>query len=213
MRQVCSGVVGELMRIARKERFAIVAARHPAPDQPVVAAHVQAHFAALVAHHQLAARMHRRQRDDERREPARRFLGVAVADEMAALVVDRELVQIGRHGVGHSKPGGGSRHEGLQGPCPALACGEAPQQPLRVPSWSRPTGARKRFFADLWGGYRIVAKPTIQPRHSARSRGIHPCRDVIRRRGSCDCAQDDEARHCAQGPAIPARENARQSGQ
>ena len=46
---------------------------------------------------------------------------------------------------------------------------------------------------------RVALKPTVQPRHSARSRGIHPCGDVIRRRGSCDFAQDDEARHCAQG--------------
>jgi hypothetical protein len=59
------------------------------------------------------------------------------------------------------------------------------------------------FFADLWGGYRVVAKPTIQPCHSARSRGIHLCGDVNRQRGSCDCAQDDEACHRAQGPAIP----------
>ena len=77
----------------------------------IVAAHVQAHFAALVAHHQFAARMHRRQRDDERREHAGRLLGVAVADEMAALVVDQELVQLGGHGFSHAEPGGGSRHD------------------------------------------------------------------------------------------------------
>jgi hypothetical protein len=45
--------------------------------------------------------------------------------------------------------------------------------------------------------------PHIQPCHCARSRGIHPCGDVIGWRGSCDCAQDDEACHCVQGPAIP----------
>ena len=54
----------------------------------VVAAQVEPDLAALVAHDQLATCERGRQRDHEGREHARRLLGVAMADEEAAFIIE-----------------------------------------------------------------------------------------------------------------------------
>ena len=64
--------------------------------------------------------------------------------------------------------------------------------------WKTSRRARHEGLIATWGPG--LASVHVIP----RSRAIHPCGDVIRQRGSCDFAQDDEARHCA-GPGHPHR--------
>ena len=87
----------------------------------LVAAQVEPDLAALVAHDQLAAREGRRQRHHERREHAGRLLGVAVADEEAALVVDQQLVELGRDRLVDAQSLGGAGDDRLERPCPVPA--------------------------------------------------------------------------------------------
>ena len=61
----------------------------------VVAAQVEPDLAALVAHDQLATCERGRQRDHEGREHARRLLGITMADEEAALIIEQQLVELG----------------------------------------------------------------------------------------------------------------------
>ena len=82
----------------------------------VFAAQIEPHLALAVAHHELAPGVNRWQRDDQRGKHAGGLLGVAVADEEAALVVDQQLVQLGVHAGAGAQPGGsalGQRREHL----------------------------------------------------------------------------------------------------
>ncbi len=82
---------------------------------------VDPHLAIIVTHDQLAAIGLRRQRHHKCRKHARRLLGVAMADEKAALVVDQQLVEFGRHLPMNAQPFGSTRHNAIERLGPMLA--------------------------------------------------------------------------------------------
>ena len=116
----------------------------------VVAAQVEPDLAALVAHDQLAAREGGRQRDHEGREHAGRLLGVAMADEEAALIIEQQLVELGCDRRVNAEPLGDAGQDRLQRPGPVPA---ADAHPIRA---DLPAAPNRRvdhgLFAAAVGG-------------------------------------------------------------
>ena len=73
-----------------------------------------------MAHQEITPFVQRGQCDDQGGEHAGRFLGVAVADEETALVIDQQFVQFRRHRFRHTEPGRGADHDGIQALRPVL---------------------------------------------------------------------------------------------
>jgi hypothetical protein len=84
----------------------------------LVALELETHLPVLVPHDQLAALRLCRERQHQRCEHTGHFLGVAVADEEAALVIDEELVEGSRDRVGHAKPLDRPRDDDLRASAP-----------------------------------------------------------------------------------------------
>lgn len=87
----------------------------------LVGCQIEVSLAILVAHHELAALRLRRQRQHQRGEHADSFLGVAMADEEAALVIDQQLVELGGDGAGHAEPLGRACNDACERLWPVLA--------------------------------------------------------------------------------------------
>ena len=87
----------------------------------IVPVQVQPDAAVLVTDHQFAAGEQRRQHDHQRAEHAWQFLGIAVAEEEAARLVEQQLVQRrGDRGL-HAEAVGYPGENTLQSRCPAFA--------------------------------------------------------------------------------------------
>ena len=85
----------------------------------IATAQVQPHFAAPMAHHDVAPGMQGGQADDQRAEHAGRFFGVSMWHEEAPFVVEQQLVQLGHHARSGAKPQDGALDDGLQRCLPA----------------------------------------------------------------------------------------------
>ena len=72
----------------------------------LLGARVEHHLPAEMPYDQFAATVGRGQHEDQRCEHARDLFRVPVADEEAALIVDEELVELGRDRLGHTEAGG-----------------------------------------------------------------------------------------------------------
>jgi hypothetical protein len=82
---------------------------------------VEPRLAALVPHDELAAGRDRRQREHERGEHSSHLLRIAMAHEEAALIVDKELVEIGRDLITDTEALGDACNDRLQRVRPVLA--------------------------------------------------------------------------------------------
>jgi hypothetical protein len=67
---------------------------------------------------QLAAAVGRGQHEHQCREHAGDLLGIAVIDEKAAGIVDKELIEVGRNRLVHTQPEGDIRDQAGQGLVP-----------------------------------------------------------------------------------------------
>ena len=70
----------------------------------VFATKLQSGFPIFVPHNELAAGRKRRQNEHERGEHPACLLGIAMTHEEAALIIDQELVKLGRDRVAHPEP-------------------------------------------------------------------------------------------------------------
>ncbi len=75
----------------------------------------------LVTDHQFAAGEQRRQQDHQRAEHPVQLLGIAVAEEEAARLVEQQLMERGRNRGLHAEAVGDPGEDALQSDCPALA--------------------------------------------------------------------------------------------
>jgi hypothetical protein len=137
----------------------------------VVASHREPDLAPAMAQHQLATRMQRWHGDDERREHARRFLGVAVADEETALVVDQQLVQLSRHTGTCAQPGGRTLDDACQHLRPMFA---RDVHPTGTDLPGPPHGGVDQSFAAAAIGCTLGRRNELRGLHRQQRQGDRP---------------------------------------